>query len=248
MNNNNYNDNIDIIPVLSYINAEKYKSIIYKENNNKSGIYRWNNLVTGSSYIGSAVNLTKRLRNYFSIGFLKKETRRNNSIISNALLKHGYNNFSVDILEYCEPSVLIAREQYYFDRLKCDYNILKIAGSRFGCKHSPETLLKFKNRKLSPEALINLKLAKAGKTPVYTPLRRINLLKATAHITTVMNKNNNTIKVYESINSFSREIGINKVTILKYINTNKWLRNTYLITRKEKGRVKKQKPDIKDIV
>jgi hypothetical protein len=34
------NNNINIIPVVSYYNAEKDKSIIYKENKNKSGIYR----------------------------------------------------------------------------------------------------------------------------------------------------------------------------------------------------------------
>ena len=41
------NNSINIIPVISYSNAEKYKFIIYKENKNKSGIYRLNNLVTG---------------------------------------------------------------------------------------------------------------------------------------------------------------------------------------------------------
>jgi hypothetical protein len=40
MQNNNYNyynNNVDIIPVISYINADK--SVVYKENKNKSGIY-----------------------------------------------------------------------------------------------------------------------------------------------------------------------------------------------------------------
>jgi group I intron endonuclease len=221
------------MPVVSYINLERDKFIIYEENRNKSGIYRWNNLITGSSYVGSAVNLTKRLSNYFSTTFLKKELRRSNSIISNSLLKYGYNKFSLDILEYCEASVLIKREQYYLDTLKCEYNILKIANSRLGSKHSLKTLLKFKERRLSPEALINLKLAKAGKTPT-SPLRRINHLLATGHVTTVVNKENNSIKIYDSIRAVSRDIGINHVTISNYINTNKWLRNTYLITKKNK--------------
>jgi group I intron endonuclease len=220
MKNNNNNNNNNIIPVVSYSNAGKYKSIVCKENKKKSGIYRWNNLITGSSYVGSAVNLTKRLSNYFSLRFLKKEIQRNKSIISNSLLKYGYNNFSLDIMEYCEPSVLINREQYYLDRLKPEYNILKIAGSRLGSKHSPETLLKFKERRLSPEALINLKLAKKGKAPT-SPLRRINHLLATGHITTVLNKKDNSIKVYNSIRAVSRDIGINPGTIANYINTNK---------------------------
>lgn len=41
------------------------------------------------------------------------------------LLKYGDSNFSLDIIEYYEPSVLIAREQYYIDLLKSKYNILK---------------------------------------------------------------------------------------------------------------------------
>jgi group I intron endonuclease len=170
--------------------------------------------------VGSAVNLTSRFTSYFSFRFLNKEIRRNRSIISNSLLKYGYNNFSLDILEYCELSLLIKREQYYLDRLKPEYNILKIANSRLGCKHSPETLLKFKERRLSPEALINLKLAKKGKAPT-SPLRRINHLLATGHITTVVNKKDNSIKVYNSIRAVSRDIGINHVTIANYINTNK---------------------------
>lgn len=221
------------MPAVSYANVEKNKFIIYEENRNKSGIYRWNNLVTGDSYIGSAINLTKRLSNYFSPRFLNKEVLRNKSIISNSLLKYGYNNFSVDILEYCEPSILIKREQYYLDTLKCKYNILKIAGSRLGSKHSLKTILNYKERKLSPEALINLKLAKAGIAPS-SPLRRINHLLATGHITTVVNKKDKSIKVYNSIRAASRDIGINHVTILNYINTNKWLKNIYLITRKNK--------------
>jgi group I intron endonuclease len=230
---NNNNNNVNIIPVVSYSNADKDKSIIYEENRNKSGIYRWNNLVTGDSYVGSAQNLTKRLSLYFSPIFLKRTILKSRSIINNSLLKYGYNNFSLDILEYCELSVLIKREQYYLDTLKPKYNILKKAGSSLGYKHSLETLLKFKERKLSPEALINLKLAKKGTAPT-SPLRRINHLLATGHITTVVNKKDNSIKVYNSIRAVSRDIGINHVTILNYINTNKWLKDTYLITRKNK--------------
>lgn len=229
----NNNNNIKIIPVVSYSNADKDKFIIYKKNKNKSGIYRWNNLETKDSYVGSALNLTNRLSKYFSFRFLKRNILNSKSRINNSLLKYGYNKFSLDILEYCESSVLIEREQYYLDKLKPEYNILKKAGSSFGYKHSLETLLKFKKRKLSPEALANLKLAKKGIVSS-SPLRRINHLLATGHITTVVNKKDNSIKVYDSIRAVSRDIGINHVTILNYINTNKWLKDTYLITRKKK--------------
>jgi len=38
MKNNDNNNNI--IPVVSYFNADKDKFIVYKKNKNKSGIYR----------------------------------------------------------------------------------------------------------------------------------------------------------------------------------------------------------------
>ena len=156
--------------------------------------------------MGSAVNLTNRLKKYFSPRFLKRAVLKCRSRIYKSLLKYGYSKFSLNILEYCEPSVLIKREQYYLDILKPEYNILKFAGSRLGCKHSLETI-------------INIKLALKGKAP--SPLRRINHLLATGHITTVVNKKDNSIKVYDSIRAVSRDIGINHVTILNYINTNK---------------------------
>ena len=41
--NNNKNNNLNktkLIPVVTYTNAEEYKSLILKENKSKSGIYR----------------------------------------------------------------------------------------------------------------------------------------------------------------------------------------------------------------
>jgi group I intron endonuclease len=56
--------------------------------------------------------------------------------IYKALLKYGYAEFSLEILEYCSTDVLLKKEQYYFDKCKPEYNILKIAGSPLGYKHS----------------------------------------------------------------------------------------------------------------
>jgi group I intron endonuclease len=58
------------------------------------------------------------------------------------LLKNGYSNFSLEILEYCEPSEAVVREQYYLDLLHPQYNILKFSGSLRGFKHSEETKAK----------------------------------------------------------------------------------------------------------
>ena len=60
-------------------------------------------------------------------------------IIYSALLKYGYAAFRLEILEYCDDKILLQREQYYIDKLKPKYNILKIAGSSLGFKHSIKT-------------------------------------------------------------------------------------------------------------
>ena len=78
-------------------------------------------------------------------------------IIHKAILKHGYSNFKLEILEYCAPEECIEREQYYIDTLKPEYNILNVAGSTLGYKHTEETLAKFKERKFSPNQLEKLK-------------------------------------------------------------------------------------------
>lgn len=78
---------------------------INRLNNNKSGIYRITQIDIKASYIGSASNLTRRFRDYFSI--LQKEILRNKSMISRALLKYGHSKFTLEILEYCEPTELI---------------------------------------------------------------------------------------------------------------------------------------------
>ena len=77
---------------------------------------------------------------------------KNISLICKALLKYGYSGFKLEILEYCAESEVLNREQYYIDLLKPEYNILKIAGSTLGYKHTEETLAKLR-REFTPEHL-----------------------------------------------------------------------------------------------
>jgi len=43
--------------------------------------------------------------------------------ICNSLFKHGYSNFSLTIIEYCEVSDLLIREKHYWGILNPEYNI-----------------------------------------------------------------------------------------------------------------------------
>jgi group I intron endonuclease len=97
-------------------------------------------------YIGSSVSLGKRFLEYYSLGYLERQIRKNKSMIYKSILKHGYSFFSLEILEYCHAEKCIEREQYYIDLLNPEYNILTKAGSSLGFKQSEETIAKIKNR------------------------------------------------------------------------------------------------------
>jgi hypothetical protein len=55
-----------ITPFVVYSTAEDRKKLVLEENKGKSGVYRWVNLITGDSYIGSASDLSVRLKRYYS--------------------------------------------------------------------------------------------------------------------------------------------------------------------------------------
>lgn len=67
-------------------------------------------------------------------------SKRGASLICRALLKYGYAGFRLEILEYCPSSIVLVREQFYLDKFNPEYNILKVAGSNLGYKHSEASL------------------------------------------------------------------------------------------------------------
>jgi len=123
----------------------------------------------------------KRFRNYFKRSYIT--SLKNIMLVYKAILAHGYSNFSLEILEYCEPDkiIILEREQYYLDlvffifplpctltlqsgakatkKRKPEYNILKTAGSSLGHKHSKETRDKIRAARLdrSEESLAKLR-------------------------------------------------------------------------------------------
>ena len=64
--------------------------------------------------------------------------------INVALLKYGYSNFSLTILEICDKDSLMHREKHFFEVYSPEYNILKTAGSSLGFVHSENTIAKFR--------------------------------------------------------------------------------------------------------
>nr|YP_010218597.1 GIY-YIG endonuclease [Morchella brunnea]UBU98428.1 GIY-YIG endonuclease [Morchella brunnea] len=119
-------------PVATYSNPDLQKDQVYSDNRDKSGIYRWTNKINGKFYIGSAVNLSRRLAYYYSKKHMESTLKKGKSAIYSSIINYGLSNFKLEILEYCSAENCIKLEQIYLDFFKPEYNILKISGSPLG--------------------------------------------------------------------------------------------------------------------
>ncbi len=126
------------VPVKVYQNADINKEEIFIDNKGVSGIYCFTNLINNKQYVGSAVDIRKRMYQYYNDKRLMASAAKG-SIISKALLKYGYSAFSLEIFEYCDAKDLMERESYYIRLLKPEYNILQEGFTRLGIKHTDET-------------------------------------------------------------------------------------------------------------
>jgi len=103
-----------------------------------SGIYLITNWINGKVYIGSSNNLYERsVRHLLRI----KGGKHDNPHLQTAMNKYGIENFHFFVMEECEPSKLIEREQFYIDIYKSydrkvGYNCKRIANSSLGIKLS----------------------------------------------------------------------------------------------------------------
>lgn len=85
-----------------------------------SGIYCIINLVNNKKYIGSSKNIRTRLWCH------RAELRHghhDNCHLQRAWNKYGESNFDFYIIEKCEESLLLEREQFYIDTQSPEYNI-----------------------------------------------------------------------------------------------------------------------------
>lgn len=121
------NDSKVIKPEVIYNNADTQKIEIFRDNKGKSGVYRWINNINGDTYVGSAIDLNKRLYQYYSLKLMELYLQKRKSYIFSAIIKYGYSNFTLEIIEYCDKLKVIEREQFYIDLLRPKYNLLQVA-------------------------------------------------------------------------------------------------------------------------
>lgn len=133
-----------------------------------TGIYRIRNAVTGKVYIGSAANFPRR----FALHRCNlRAGKHKNTKLQNAWNKHGEAAFVFERLLVCAKESLIDYEQACingFNAVRNGYNVLPVAGSALGFRHSEahrERLRGNKNalgNKHRPETLAKLSEASKG--------------------------------------------------------------------------------------
>ena len=221
-----------------YEDAYSMRKLIIKDNQNKSGIYKWTNKLTNDIYIGQSLDLSKRFIRYFNLSYLKN---RDTLVISRALIKYGYSNFSLEILEYCDIANLTEREQYYFDKLNPEYNTLKIAGSSLGRKLTEETKTKISkslkkskiNKKTHTEETKDLMRQKAlGRKHSEDTLLKMSASRG--YLVNIQEKCDSEgfklIGSFVSIRRAAKFLGISSNTIRLYINSGKIFKDRYKFT------------------
>ncbi|PQE31510.1 GIY-YIG endonuclease (mitochondrion) protein [Rutstroemia sp. NJR-2017a WRK4] len=184
-----------VTPIFVYDNADILKLQSVSENKGKSG---------------SSVDLGKRLGQYYNLSYISS----NNMLISKALIKYGYGNFSLEILEYCDRSNVLLREQYYLDLFKPEYNLLKIAGSNLGYIHTENTLAKMRDSRLNlteeqkAKVISHLKIHNASSDQVEKSRQRlIDYNKSKGVSVEILDITTNEVSIYSSLREAAYALG-----------------------------------------
>jgi group I intron endonuclease len=161
---------------------------------------------------------------------MKTILKKGKSSIYSSILKHGISNFKLEILEYCSPAKCIKLEQKYLDFLQPSYNILKIAGSSLGFKHSDESraqmsaLNKGKNNPMfgktpSEETRAQMSASKMGKNnPMFGKTNCGSHPNSTKIEVTDLELNTKT--TFGSISEAARALNITHCVISTYFRRN----------------------------
>jgi group I intron endonuclease len=108
------------------------------------GIYIIVNLLNNKFYLGSSENIEKRWIQHQN---LLNNNKHGNKFLQNTWNKNNSENFELRIIEICENTNRIERENIWLNYTKCynseiGYNICFIAGSVLGIKRSDESKAK----------------------------------------------------------------------------------------------------------
>jgi len=169
-------DNFPVLEVFENLNMLEDLEMAKKALDGLSGIYGFVYTPTGTSYIGSSQDLGFRIMNHIH-GY------SSNLHLQSAILKYGLSSFVFVILQYCNSSDILKREQHYLDILfslpaNLRYNFARFAEASFkGLTHSEETRVRMSDshtgKTHSEETRAKMSDSSTGKTR--TPETRVKI-------------------------------------------------------------------------
>lgn len=193
--------------------------------NNRSGVYLWYNKLSGKYYVGSSINLYKRLSRYYQPAYLAYSNHADLPIVR-AITKYGLDNFILIILDYTDKSNIHISEQYYIDILYPIYNIRQVAGFRSGKLIKKNSLTEEHKLKLSLKRGVNHHNYGVKRTPEVINLMRDNHPK-TKKLYQYLEDKVTLVAEYNSIREMQRKTGITKEYVSKCIKLNKLVHGKY---------------------
>jgi len=113
-----------------------------KHCDNEIGIYCIINIITLDFYIGSSKHIYYRLREHLS---KFRKGKHHSKHMQASFNKYGEDSFLAGILDICEESSLIEKEEFWINQLKPKYNKVLKDLTRPACSYSSEIKQKISN-------------------------------------------------------------------------------------------------------
>jgi hypothetical protein len=198
-----------------------------------SGIYGVVHIPTGTSYIGSTLDLGERLmdhiRNNSSAGILPSD---GNLHLQSAIVKYGLSHFAFVILENCIPSDQLKREQHFLDILfslpaNLRYNFSPTAGSPLGVVRSEETRAKLSDaNKGALNPMYGKVSANAFQSGANNPI--FGITPTHAMTINVYSLDNVLVRSFSSQVAVAKWLGVSRGTVQNYTKSGKVWNNLYI--------------------
>lgn len=151
--------------------------IDYTNFSNVSGVYKFTNTINGKIYIGSSVDVRRRICHHLR---QLKNGNHNNQHLLSAWRKYGEEAFTCEIIILAEPKDLLTFEQKFMDEYKSSdkhfgYNKAPYAKNTLGYKFTEEQIAKMKAIHNTPE--YKEKCSERSKQMWTNPLYKAKMIK-----------------------------------------------------------------------
>jgi group I intron endonuclease len=237
------------------IHVKSTTDLMKKELKKVSGIYAIAHNDSNKIYVGSSMDLSKRIINHI-------ENRSSNIHLQHAINKHGLSNFTVYVLDVLPTNdtlsledlsaTLIKMEQIYLDLFNNKYNINPLAGkTRLGAKHTAASLElmstwrkenpSFLGKTHSPEVLKQIReIMEGSNNPMYGKPVTDSTRKMISELFSkpVFLYDANTFKLiskYDKHKDILDDLKISPKTLVKYKDSGLVFRDKYILSSIELG-------------